>query len=170
MSRLDKFIRRLDAQRRLLNAAIEETRQSYRPGDGLIAELGLGNGRTYHHLREGLPGFRVIAFERLLVAHPSSTPAPADLLLGEIEQRVPDFAAGEAQRAVLVHADLGNGIESDDRALERWLPSAIVMLSRSRTIVLSSTRLVHLRLTREPLAADVPDYEYFRYRVAGGTG
>lgn len=170
MSRLDKFIRRLETQRRLLNAAIDETRRNHRLTDGFIAELGLGNGRTYHHLREGLPGFRVVAFERLLVAHPSSTPTADDLLLGEIEHRIPEFTATEGQRAVLVHADLGNGIESDDRELERWLPSAIVALSRVGAIVLSSTRLAHTRLSPEPLGADVPDYEYYRYRMNQGTG
>ena len=48
MSRLDSFIRRLEAQRACLNRAAELI------GDleGVVLELGLGNGRTYDHLRE----------------------------------------------------------------------------------------------------------------------
>ena len=33
--------------------------------DGPVIELGLGNGRTYDHLRERLPGRRIIAFDRV---------------------------------------------------------------------------------------------------------
>jgi S-adenosyl-L-methionine methyltransferase len=51
MTRLDSAIRRLTAQRDLLDWASEEIA----PG-GLVLELGLGNGRTYDHLRDRLPG------------------------------------------------------------------------------------------------------------------
>ena len=47
MSRLDSFLRRLQAQRDCLNAAVSLVAD--RPGP--IFELGLGNGRTYDHLR-----------------------------------------------------------------------------------------------------------------------
>ena len=50
MTRLDSVIRRLTAQRDLLNWAAEEISPA-----GLILELGLGNGRTYDHLRTRLP-------------------------------------------------------------------------------------------------------------------
>ena len=51
MSRLDSFIRRLEAQRACLNRAAELIRDI----DGFVLELGLGNGRTYDHLRELFP-------------------------------------------------------------------------------------------------------------------
>ncbi|MGH6887075.1 MAG: class I SAM-dependent methyltransferase, partial [Geminicoccales bacterium] len=48
MSRLDSFIRRLEAQRACLDLAA--ARIADLPGP--VLELGLGNGRTYDHLRE----------------------------------------------------------------------------------------------------------------------
>ena len=51
MSRLDSFIRRLEAQRACLNRAAALISGI----DGIVLELGLGNGRTYDHLRELFP-------------------------------------------------------------------------------------------------------------------
>lgn len=51
MSRLDSFIRRLQAQRDVLDWAADGVEDRA----GLVLELGLGNGRTYDHLRERLP-------------------------------------------------------------------------------------------------------------------
>ena len=48
MSRLDSFIRRLQAQR----ACLSEAAAQIRGVDGFVLELGLGNGRTFDHLRE----------------------------------------------------------------------------------------------------------------------
>ena len=50
MSRLDSFRRRLTAQIDGLNWAADNL-----PDMGDVLELGLGNGRTYDHLREHLP-------------------------------------------------------------------------------------------------------------------
>ena len=166
MSRLEKAILRLMAQRALLNRASAEIKAHHRPSDGIIVELGLGNGRTYHHLREQLPGFRIVVFEREPTAHPTSTPPPGDLVVGDIEHVVSGFAARETARAILVHADLGNGYESYDRALEQWLPTAILALTRPDAIVLSSTELSNPRLVSEPVAPEVTDYQYFYYRLS----
>jgi S-adenosyl-L-methionine methyltransferase len=75
MSRLDSFIRRMQAQRLVLNHAAAAL------GDlpGSVLELGLGNGRTYDHLREVIalpfrvpvPARRIIAFDRANVANPT---------------------------------------------------------------------------------------------------
>jgi hypothetical protein len=51
-SRLDSFIRRLEAQRACLDWAAQEIAAV--PGE--VVELGLGNGRTYDHLRTRLGG------------------------------------------------------------------------------------------------------------------
>ena len=48
MSRLDSFIRRLEAQR----ACLDRAAALIAGIDGAVLELGLGNGRTYDHLRE----------------------------------------------------------------------------------------------------------------------
>lgn len=114
MTRLDSVIRRLQAQRSLLDWAAGEI--ASRPG--LILELGLGNGRTYDHLRERLPGRQIYAFDRQLAAHPSCVPPEDRLLLGNVLETLPAFArtAGTGS-AVLIHSDLGSGHEDANREL-----------------------------------------------------
>ncbi|MCH8923260.1 MAG: hypothetical protein IIA67_08960, partial [Planctomycetes bacterium] len=70
MSRLDINIRRLEAQRACLNLAAEMIRDL----PGPVFELGLGNGRTYDHLRAALPEREIFVFEREVAAHPDCIP------------------------------------------------------------------------------------------------
>ena len=86
MTRLDSVIRRLTAQRDLLDWAAGEID----PG-GLVLELGLGNGRTYDHLRDRLPGREIYVFERSPAAHPSCMPADSYMIVGDIFDTLPDF-------------------------------------------------------------------------------
>lgn len=85
MSRLDSFIRRLEAQRACLDYACAAVKD--RPG--VIFELGLGNGRTYDHLREKLPGREIYVFERKVAAHPDCVPCAANLYEGDIDLTLP---------------------------------------------------------------------------------
>ena len=70
MSRLDSFIRRVTAQRDCLNAAAVLVRDL----PGPVLEFGLGNGRTYDHLRSLLPDRQIFVFERQVAAHPDCIP------------------------------------------------------------------------------------------------
>ena len=70
MSRLDSFIRRLEAQRACLNMAASLVRGV----DGAVLELGLGNGRTYDHLRQLFPERDIFVCERQIAAHPDCIP------------------------------------------------------------------------------------------------
>ena len=83
MSRLDSFIRRMTAQRDVLNHICERVKEL----DGPVLELGLGNGRTFDHLRAHFPGRKIIAFDRAVGSHKTSTPEPENLVVGEI--RIP---------------------------------------------------------------------------------
>src|SRR5690554_4093225 len=99
MSRLESAIRRLCAQRDI----IDSIRAEVAAAPGPIVELGLGNGRTFDHLRERFPGRRIIAFDRAFAAHLASAPEPGDLVLGEIRETAARFAG---LGAALVHADI----------------------------------------------------------------
>ena len=85
MSRLDSFIRRLKAQRACLDMAAELIADV----DGPVLELGLGNGRTYDHLREILPDRDVYAFDRRIAAHPACIPDEAHMFLGDLHDTLP---------------------------------------------------------------------------------
>ena len=157
MSRLDSFIRRMSAQRDILNRACEIMREL----DGLVFELGLGNGRTFHHLRERLPGRRIIAFDRALAAHASSHPVPEDLFLGEIRETASAFVGAEA---ALVHADIGTGYDDKDAVTLTWLPQLTAGILRSGGLAVSGLPLDRAELEPLPLPDSVPADRYFMYR------
>jgi hypothetical protein len=113
MTRLDSAIRRLTAQRDLLDWASAKIA----PG-GFVLEVGLGNGRTYDHLRDRLPGREIYAFERSPAAHPASTPPDEFLIVGDILDTLPQFIKRFGPgSAALIHTDIGTGDEEVNRRL-----------------------------------------------------
>ncbi len=104
MSRLDAFVQRVTAQRAFINeaAALLETI------DGVVFEVGLGNGRTFDHLREVFAGREIYVFDKTARAHASSTPDPEFLIEGQLTETLPKQVARFAGRVALVHSDIGN--------------------------------------------------------------
>ena len=105
MSRLDSFIARMQAQRDCLNflkPAVDRL-------DGPILEIGLGNGRTYDHLRDLFPARDIYVFERQVAAHPDCIPPDDRLFLGDADRSIPLAAAKLGATAALIHTDLGTG-------------------------------------------------------------
>ena len=121
MSRLDINIRRLKAQRACLNLAAELIRDV----PGPILELGLGNGRSYDHLREILPGREIFVFDREVAAHPDCIPDDDHLILGDFRHSLP--VAGDRLRhpAVLIHADIGSANLERDAWLANFVASQV---------------------------------------------
>lgn len=164
MSRLDTFIARLQAQKILLDAAAAELRDAGDCMPGPVFELGLGNGRTFDHLRELLPERRIIAFDRALVANPRSVPPPDDLVLGDIEETASEFGRRSGPIGALLHADLGNGVAANEAILQQWLPHTVLALMRPGAVVVTSTQLSHASLAEQPLAPGIAPGRYFAYR------
>lgn len=115
MSRLDSVIRRLKAQRACLDQAAAAI--SGLPSGAVLFEVGLGNGRTYDHLREILPGREIYVFEREVRAHPDCIPDDAHLFLGDLLETLPDALDRFEGKAALVHADVGTGEQEANRKL-----------------------------------------------------
>lgn len=162
MSRLDSFIRRLEAQRACLDWAAREVERV----PGLVLELGLGNGRTYDHLRGRLgAGREIFAFDRQVAAHPACVPDPAHLVVGDFRDTVPAFAAAHAGRAALVHADIGSGDEAASAALAAWLGPALAPLLAPGALVLADQRLAIAGARAAPPPEGVPPARYFIYRA-----
>jgi trans-aconitate methyltransferase len=157
MSRLDSFIRRLTAQRDILNHVANDVAQLAGP----ILELGLGNGRTFDHLRECFPGRRVIAFDRAANASAHSMPPADDLVLGEIEETAQAFRGIDA---ALAHADIGTGYPDKDAITLRWLPQLMAGVVVSGGVAVSGLPLDHPDLVRLPLPAGIQEDRYFLYR------
>ena len=122
MSRLDSFIRRLEAQRACLDLAARLVRDV----PGPVLELGLGNGRTYDHLRGLFPGREIFAFDRALAAHPDCVPDGTHFVMGELRETLGRFRPPAP--AALVHADIGSGEAAASRALAAALAPLIARL------------------------------------------
>jgi hypothetical protein len=158
MSRLDSFIRRLSAQRDILNHVQQDIEL---PAGGPVMEIGLGNGRTFNHLREIFPGRRIVAFDRALGAHASSIPEPGNFILGEISETAPTFIGSEAS---LVHADIGTGYDDKDAVTLTWLPQLVAGLLASGGIAVSGLPLEHEQLEALAIPSSVEAGRYFLYR------
>jgi len=162
VSRLDSFIRRLQAQRACLDRAVELIRDL----PGPVLELGLGNGRTYDHLRERLRERAIYAFDRQVAAHPDCIPPAPFLIVGEARETLPQLRARIGATAALVHADLGSGDIAATRRQAMELAPLIAALLRPGGIVVSDQPLETARLQALDLPAGVKPGRYFLYRAA----
>ncbi len=121
MSRLDSMIGRLTAQHLCLGHAFE----LIKPVSGVVFELGLGNGRTFSHLREHLPDREIYVFDRAIGSHPDSRPDAAHTYLGQIEDTLPVALQRFSGQIALVHADVGDGTTAHGRHMVQVLEKAL---------------------------------------------
>ena len=163
MSRLDSFIARMQAQRDCLNFL----KPLVGPLPGPIFEVGLGNGRTYDHLRELFPGRDIYVFERKVAAHPDCIPPENRLFLGEARESIVRAAEKLGACAALIHTDLGTGDHAANVAMGLWLGPALDRLAAPGAYVLANQPLDVPRWQHLPEPPGVPKDRYFLYRVSG---
>jgi len=160
MSRLDSFIRRLEAQRACLNLAAEQVRGM----PGPVLELGLGNGRTYDHLREVMDGHEIFVFERELRAHPHCVPDPDHLFLGDIHDTLPGALVRLPGKAILAHSDMGTGEAEANARLAAWLAAHLPPLLAAGAWVIADQPMRDPALVPLPPPPGVAADRYFLYR------
>lgn len=102
-SRLDLFVDRMVSQR----ACLDHAARAIADVPGPVFELGLGNGRTYHHMCHNMPTRYIFVFERAIASHPDSTPPDDMVLLGDVYDTLPQALTRFGPTAALIHADLG---------------------------------------------------------------
>ena len=160
MSRLDSFLRRLQAQRSCLNRAVELVR----PLAGPVFELGLGNGRTYDHLRELCPEREIYVFERQVSAHPDCVPDAEHLFEGELAETLQAAAARFAGKVALVHADLGSGHAARDAQAVALVSAHLPPVLAPGALIVTEQALNLPRAAELPLPEDVRAGRYHIYR------
>jgi hypothetical protein len=160
MSRLDSFIRRLQAQRACLNRAAALIRGI----DGIVLELGLGNGRTYDHLRALFPKRDIYVCERKVAAHPDCVPPPERLILGDMRETLPELQGRFGGRVALAHVDAGTGDAAANLALAAALTASLVPLLCRGGVLVSDPPIEAAELEKLPLPDGVAPGRYHLYR------
>lgn len=131
-TRLEKTLYRLEAQYACITWALRQI--SGRPGT--VFEIGLGLGRTFHHLRHHLPERRIVVFERQVRSYPDCTPDPDQLVLGDLGETLPVAARQFAGQVILAHSDVGTFEPEHNAAMARLVgahlppalaPGALIM-------------------------------------------
>ena len=162
MSRLDLFIDRMVSQRACLDHAAEIT--AGQPGP--VFELGLGNGRTFHHMREIMPERDIYVFEREIASNPDSTPAEDRVLLGDVYETLPEALKRFGATARLIHADLGGHNLAKNDAFARAISPYIEPLLDRGGIMVSSDRMYFDHLQEIPLPQGAVEGRCFLYQRA----
>ena len=160
-SRLVSFIHRIISQRSCLNRA------HHLIGDipGPVLELGLGNGRTYDHLRLLFPERDIFVFERKIAAHPDCIPDDKHAILGDFRETIPNALARIGAPAAFIHGDFGSANPEKTSALAAWLGPQLIPIAAPKAIVATDQYLETDGLTRIATPPGVGDNRYFMYRV-----
>lgn len=160
ISRLEKTLFRLQAQHACL--AMLFTAIAGKPG--VVAELGLGHGRTFDHLRRHLT-HKIYAFDRANDAYKDCQPDPEFLVLGEIFETLPRFAERFPHGVILANSDIGSFDRDRNTAsaaaMSRILPPAMA----PGGYVMSDLPLDLPGFTPLDLPAGAPADAYYLYRA-----
>lgn len=160
MSRLDSFIRRLEAQR----ACLDHAARLIADLPGNVLEFGLGNGRTYDHLRDRLPARDIYVFDRQVAAHPDCIPPTERLFLGDFRDTLPKAIRQLGQATALANLDIGSGDEAASQALARIMTPQVLQLLRPGGILISDQPIEDIALEALPLPEGIRPGRYFLQR------
>lgn len=160
MSRLDLFIDRMVSQRACLDAAIAQTAAMTGP----VFELGLGNGRTYHHLRERITGRNIFVFERAIASHPDSTPPEDRVIPGDVNETLLQALDRFGATASLIHADLGGHSRQKNDIFARKISPLVEPLLTQGGLMVASDRMYFGTLKEQPLPDGAVEGRCFIYQ------
>lgn len=167
MSKLDSFIRRMQAQRTCIETACAIIDSL----PGVVFELGLGVGRTYSHLSEKLPEREIYVFDRQVLPHVVSVPPDSHLVLGELEDTLPRAVERFRGQVALVHTDVGSADIAYGIETASFISQHLATALASRAVILSDQPLSIVGTDALELPDGVPDDRYYMYRAgANSTG
>lgn len=159
-SRLDVFIGRMQAQR----AFLDDVAARIADVPGPVLELGLGNGRTFDHLRTLMPDREIFVFDRAVTAHPGSIPDGEHIVIGDIRDTLPFSGPRIGALAAFIHCDLGTGDPTADLAKASWLAPLLAERTAPGGFIASGIAFDMNGFTEEPRSADAELGRYWLYR------
>jgi len=160
MSRLDVFIRRMQAQR----ACIDAVAGKISGLTGPVLELGLGNGRTYDHLRSRFPYREIYVFDREIAAHPDCVPPEKFCRLGDFRATVPAYLAEGQPNAAFIHADIGTSNREASTRLAADLTPSLLKIMALGAYLGCDQPVVSSELEELALPDNVGEGQYHFYR------
>jgi hypothetical protein len=160
MSRLDLFIERAVAQRACLGMAVGMIAGV----PGPVLELGLGNGRTYDHLRCILPNREIFVFDRKISSHPDCVPDRDHMILGDIQETLPSALGRIGAPAALVHSDVGSFDAEANKRIAQAIGRALPALLAPGAVVVAYPDMDLEGVDRLALPDGVTPGRYFMYR------
>ena len=111
---------------------------------GPVFELGLGNGRTFDHIRTLMPEREIFVFDIVIVEQIESALDPALLIVGDVRETLPAHLEKMHQKAVLIHNDLddvGGNTEDQQHSIYCWLSPLIRDAVAPGAVIVSNTKL-----------------------------
>ena len=161
MSRLESAIRRLQAQKIALDWSAEKIHKQ----PGVVLEFGLGNGRTFDHIRKLLPQRDIYVFERKIAAHPDCIPHPAFQFVGDFMDSIPRAIKQLGRSAALAHLDIGTGEKNTSLALAKKVAPFIEKLLCVNAIVVSDQEVERWRSYKLQLPGGISENRIHLYRL-----
>lgn len=160
MTRLEMFIARMTSQRACIDYAADLTAGMVGP----VYELGLGNGRTFDHIRAKVTDRDIFVFERAVASNPASTPTDQQLLLGDVVDTLPMMLARDGATVSFAHADLGgHNLEKND-AFARLVSPLIEVMMAPNGVIVSSDKMYFEALEQIGLPDGALEGRAFIYR------
>lgn len=161
MSRLESFIRRMSAQRDLLDHAV--TLIDGVPGP--VIELGLGSGRTYDHLQNKMPEREIFVFDHIYSTAPiDSLPDSEHMVVGDIRDTLAHCLPRIKAPASLLHNDIGTGDDTVNEATKAWLAPLVLQLMAPGGLVVTSFTMELPGYLMLETPASIPAGRYYLYR------
>ena len=161
MSRLNSFIRRVSAQRDCLNMA----KDMIVDVPGPILELGLGNGRTFDHLRELFPDREIFVFDQRVAAHPDCIPDEDHMIIGDVTETLKRALNRIGAQAALAHCDIGSSRRDLNAKLVSTIAPLVDALMAPGGLVCSDQEYSVSNWEAQPLPEGVNPGRYYINRV-----
>jgi hypothetical protein len=134
---------------------------------GPVLELGLGNGRTYDHLRGLLPDRDIYVFELVVKAFASCRPPEDRLFLGEVTLNLVRAVRTLGKTAALTHCDLGTSDKKKNGELAAQIAPLLAPLMAPGGIIVSNMQMADDGWATLPEPPGIKPGRYFLYQVEG---